>query len=400
MPTLKCEVLQRLSFSTKLWLALALMWAALLAVSVGSVLDTHRRVLAERLQGLNSILDVAVHIADSYQERVARGELSESDAKKAVLLQWDLMRFQDGGYVYVLTQDYTPLPSRGRPSLVSKGVVDVTDAMRRRPNVELAPLTLSKGTGHGSTNAMPQDRRTLTEAISAARTVPSWNWLVGTRVYVEDVNAVRRKLLITRLMWALSVGLISTLLIVLTVSNIQQRMGRDHLTGLLNRKGLDRRMTSVLANVSGGERRLALFLIDLDGFKAVNDTYGHASGDALLSAFSSRIQAAVRSSDAVARFGGDEFAVIAQGISSVAVAERIAQSIVSTACEPYLLDNHSVTCRASVGIALHTSRHRISPHELFLQADAALYDAKRAGKSRFAIFATAATGPSSSPNVF
>lgn len=382
-----------MSFSTKLWLALALMWAGLFAVSIGSAIDAHQRVLAERLQGLHNILDVAVHIAESYQERVARGELSENDAQKAVLSQWDLMRFHYSGYVYAFTQDHVLLLNPGKPRLVGKSVLDITDAVGNRPYVELAALARTNGTDYVSAYDRLVDRR-LVEKISAVRAVPNWDWLVAARLYVDDVNSSRRELLITRLMWALSVGLISTLLVVLIVGGVQQHIGRDHLTGVLNRKGFDRRMASALA---ASERKLALFLIDLDGFKAVNDSYGHAGGDALLKAFASRIQSAVRTSDAVARFGGDEFAVIAEGIGSLGAAERVAQTIVSTTSEPYLIDGRPVMCGASVGIALHTARHRITQHELFHQADAALYDAKRAGKNRFIVFGTPETGATKSP---
>ncbi|WER47984.1 diguanylate cyclase [Cupriavidus sp. WKF15] len=387
---------QRISFGTKLWLALALMWTGLLAVSVESAIDAHQRVLTERRQGLHNILDVAIRIAESYQERVARGELTEDDAKKAVLTQWELMRFHGSGYVYAFTRDYVLLLNPGKPRLVGKSVENLTDAVGRRPYVELAALARTNDTGHVAAFDRLVDR-TLAEKISAARPLPGWDWVVAAKLYVEDVNTTRRKLIIARLAWTLSVGLFSTFLMVLIIGGVQRHVGHDHLTRLLNRKGFDRRMASALTNSRAAERELALFLIDLDGFKAVNDSHGHAAGDALLKMCAVRIQSAVRATDAVARFGGDEFAVIAQGISSIQTAERIAQTIVSAMSEPYLMDGQRVACSASVGIALNTTRHCTTQHELFRQADAALYMAKRAGKNQFIVYDTTEAGAANTP---
>jgi len=80
--------------------------------------------------------------------------------------------------------------------------------------------------------------RTLVEKISAARPVPGWDWVVAARLYIEDINTARRKLIIARLAWTLSVGLISTFLTVLIISGVQQHVGHDHLTGLTESQGL------------------------------------------------------------------------------------------------------------------------------------------------------------------
>jgi len=327
----------------------------LLAVTIISALDAHHWMLGERVQGINNTLDFASRIAQSYQARVAKGELSESDAKREVLSLWDTMGLH-------------------------------TD-VNHSPYMEATPLTRTDGGRDAFASGRMFDlSRERDGSISVLRPVAGWEWLVIARVSVEDVNSAFKELLIKYLIWALGVALLSTMWIAHTVCGVQQHMNSDHLTGLLNRKGLDKRMASALSRRGPNKRKLALFLIDLDGFKAVNDTFGHAGGDMLLKAFAARVQSVVRVTDAVARFGGDEFAVIAHGISSLAVAERIAQAIVSTASEPYFIDGHPVSCSASVGIVMRHVCGRVTQRDLFHQADAALYAAKRIGKNQYVVF--------------
>lgn len=157
----------------------------------------------------------------------------------------------------------------------------------------------------------------------------------------------------------------------------------DHLTGLLNRKGFDRRMAEAMARASANRVNAALLLVDVDDFKTINDTYGHAVGDQLLAAFGERLSACARNGDAVARIGGDEFGIVLEDAFNTAMLERIAQAIVHTATRAHFIDGHTIVSTASVGMAIHYPEDGQTVNELFMRADMALYEAKRSGKARY-----------------
>ncbi|MFS2105193.1 PAS domain-containing protein [Ralstonia sp. Ralssp135] len=153
----------------------------------------------------------------------------------------------------------------------------------------------------------------------------------------------------------------------------------DHLTGLLNRAGFDNQMEKALS--SDNRRELgALLLIDLDGFKRVNDTYGHATGDEVLRAFADRLRTVTRPSDFVARFGGDEFAVIVGPVNDDAL-HKLAGRIVSIGARPYKFGEVVIELGCSVGVARLS--HNVDGAVVFSAADDALYRAKGHGKGRY-----------------
>lgn len=170
----------------------------------------------------------------------------------------------------------------------------------------------------------------------------------------------------------------------------------DHLTRLLNRKGFDLRMSEVMSRAVANHQSAALLLVDVDDFKAVNDTYGHAVGDQFLAAFGERLCACVRTSDAVARIGGDEFGIVLDDAANLAALERIAQDIVAASKRPHFIEGHTFVATASVGMAVHYPDDGQTANELFMRADMALYEAKRAGKARYSPPATPPTTPPTS----
>ena len=147
----------------------------------------------------------------------------------------------------------------------------------------------------------------------------------------------------------------------------------DSLTGLPNRMFLREQMERALAAAGGGAS--AVLFVDLDQFKQVNDTLGHPRGDMLLRAVADRLRRLVRSSDIVARFGGDEFVVVQTPISDSEEAAALARRIVASLGETYEVDGHQVVIGASVGIAL-SPRDAAGPDHLLKIADMALYWAK------------------------
>lgn len=162
----------------------------------------------------------------------------------------------------------------------------------------------------------------------------------------------------------------------------QAQAERDVLTGLLNRRGVDKAYGELVTrqeDCSG----LALLMLDLDGFKAVNDEHGHHAGDALLALVARRVEAVVRRTDVVARLGGDEFVVLLTRLDAISTARLIASKLVEALGQPFALDGVSrVTIGVSVGVAFtHCPPAQIG--ELLRRADGAMYEAKRAGKSQY-----------------
>jgi diguanylate cyclase (GGDEF)-like protein len=170
------------------------------------------------------------------------------------------------------------------------------------------------------------------------------------------------------------------------LDEIRHQALHDHLTGLPNRVLVLDRLEQTLARVRREHLEVALLFIDLDGFKDVNDTFGHAEGDRMLQAVAARFSGTLRDSDTVARLGGDEFVVLAEGLSLAAGPELVAERLLAVLAEPFSIDDHggkSVTISASIGIA---AGQRDTAEELLRDADIALYAAKEAGKNRFVLF--------------
>ena len=163
--------------------------------------------------------------------------------------------------------------------------------------------------------------------------------------------------------------------------NKVHRAVHDGLTGLASRGLFLERMTEHLATGAAA----ALLFIDLDRFKAVNDTLGHAAGDQLLSVTADRIKAELRATDLPGRLGGDEFAVMLPDVTGIDECVTVARRVVRALGEPVVVAGHRVGVNASIGIALSTPRDS-DPADLMRRADIAMYQAKRNGRGRYEVF--------------
>ena len=159
---------------------------------------------------------------------------------------------------------------------------------------------------------------------------------------------------------------------------------RDPLTGLGNRALFNQRLRDLLSGAMPSGR-LALLAIDLDRFKAINDTMGHGAGDAVLTEIADRLVGLTGPTDTVVRLGGDEFAVIVEGEDAAARSRAIGETIVRLAGDPILIGGRPVTVGASAGLALHP-QHGETADALFASADIALYAAKEGGRRRLGLF--------------
>ena len=165
---------------------------------------------------------------------------------------------------------------------------------------------------------------------------------------------------------------------------------RDVLTGLHNRRHFETALQRAIDGTAPG-RQAALLYIDLDRFKKINDTLGHAAGDALLCEVARRLTATARGNDVVARLAGDEFVLLIDGVADAQPAVLLAERLLAAFAAPFVLDGQVVPIRGSVGIAL-CPEHAGTAAELLHCADLALYDAKKAGRNRVCVARQQAQG--------
>jgi diguanylate cyclase (GGDEF)-like protein/PAS domain S-box-containing protein len=159
----------------------------------------------------------------------------------------------------------------------------------------------------------------------------------------------------------------------------------DLLTGLPNRGAFEAAASQAIRRAEANGGRLALLFIDLDGFKGVNDTYGHAAGDVLLRTIGQRIRHCLRAGDAVARVGGDEFNVLLGDVGGERDVARLARMLLARVGEPVEYDGQSIALSASIGISFYP-QDATEVDSLVTHADMAMYEAKGLGRNNFQVF--------------
>jgi diguanylate cyclase (GGDEF)-like protein/PAS domain S-box-containing protein len=171
-------------------------------------------------------------------------------------------------------------------------------------------------------------------------------------------------------------------------AELVQQARRDPLTGLPGRVAFEERLEHALANAERYARKLALVILDFDGFKAVNDTWGHDVGDRILQETAGRLQASLRRSDTLARYGGDEFVVLVSEIQESDDAREVAEAVLSTVMVPFDVPGDRVALSASVGVSVYPDDAR-DVGRLRRHADAAMYAAKESGGNAVSVYGSA-----------
>ena len=228
--------------------------------------------------------------------------------------------------------------------------LDETDVLVRNVRADLACLT--------------RDMTALNEMLLGPSTYAGEN----PDLYDSKLDELERMLVSNRYFFDLGFNIISQ---------------PDPLTGLSNREVLQDRLEQAQSRAARSRRPVAVLLCDLDDFKDVNDTHGHAVGDQLLVAIAQRMRTAARSSDTVARLGVDEFAILCEGIDGHRAAIEIARRILAATEDRVDIDGRSLHAGVSIGIAVDDGQR--SGQELLRDADIALYEAKADGKQRWSI---------------
>jgi diguanylate cyclase (GGDEF)-like protein len=158
----------------------------------------------------------------------------------------------------------------------------------------------------------------------------------------------------------------------------------DPLTGLANRRLLADRMSMALVHAHRNSSAMAVVYLDLDGFKQINDTLGHGTGDVLLKMVAERLLATVREEDTVARLGGDEFILALWHVTGIEYAASVAARAIKALSQPYCIEGTDVSITSSAGVSIYPD-HGKDADTLMKSADAALYEAKRTGKNRYRV---------------
>jgi len=167
---------------------------------------------------------------------------------------------------------------------------------------------------------------------------------------------------------------------------LRRTASHDTLTGLPNRALFSERLQQALALADRERHRVALIFLDLDRFKEVNDTLGHAVGDLVLVEAARRMCATVRTSDSVGRIGGDEFVVLLPVVREISAALAVAEKLRDALEVPFAVEGHGIEISGSFGISLYPD-HGANEVELSRHADAAMYQAKQAGRNAVRLFA-------------
>lgn len=213
-----------------------------------------------------------------------------------------------------------------------------------------------------------------------------WNRRKNGEVYTEikTINVVRDEHGITTHYVALGND----------ITSIKEHQGKlehiahyDMLTNLPNRVLLSDRLSEAMLQCSRNQKSLAVVFLDLDGFKGVNDTFGHSIGDELLIALSVRMKEALREGDSLARIGGDEFVVVLTDLTTVQNCEPVLERLLLSASEPVTVEGVVLNVSASIGVTLYP-QDNVNADQLMRHADQAMYKAKQLGKNRYHLFDT------------
>ncbi|MCK9685115.1 diguanylate cyclase domain-containing protein [Scleromatobacter humisilvae] len=178
------------------------------------------------------------------------------------------------------------------------------------------------------------------------------------------------------------------------LKNVEKQLGllvrSDVLTGVANRYSFNETFPLALSRARRAMSGLALMYLDIDHFKSINDTLGHAAGDEVLKAFAKRLQQSVRTTDTVARLGGDEFVIVLEGVNDPDEPQIVARKIVANVTSPLTVEGRSLTLTTSIGIAFRraiVSADAATAEAMIGRADAALYAAKKAGRNTWRVMA-------------
>ena len=321
------------------------------------------------------------------------GELSDADMelRLTVAERWLARNLRTAAAMRSLRH------SRSRYRALVQGAMDIIAVLDDEGRIRYVNPALKKLLGYDSHAYVgreiyelvhPDDIALAREAVAEGST-PSVTSRVELRVRHESGEWRTIEAVADNLIGYPSVrGIVVTARDVTERRELEEMLARqaffDPLTGLANRVLFTDRLEHALAQRPRGSGAPALLFVDLDGFKDINDSYGHDVGDAALVVVGERMDAASREGDTVARLGGDEFTVLLEVLETRGAAEGVAQRLLTALAEPLPVGDLELHVTVSIGIAY--SEEGIVPKELVRRADTAMYLAKEAGKNRYLVW--------------
>jgi diguanylate cyclase (GGDEF)-like protein len=263
----------------------------------------------------------------------------------------------------LLDQPWSQAPSPGGP----------IDRLLQRPSPE--PMFVDAQSGDSLIWEELQRMGDVAAILAPICTQETFLGLLGVSVLTGPERLRANPELLTRLA-GISAQATTALQNGLLVDRITHQAEHDQLTGLVNRVRFNDELTSAVNSARDGSDLVAVFYLDLDTFKPVNDEFGHDVGDQLLVLVAQRLAACTRASDTVARLGGDEFAVVARALQSGAEVEMLGQRLLAAFADPFLLDDHEIRVSASIGRAVFPL-DADGADSVLRQADASMFEVKR-----------------------
>lgn len=270
------------------------------------------------------------------------------------------------------------------PSLVMRADLDLICTYVNQPLLEFAQLSQEDIVGHSLESIFSAKQFAMIPATVQAA-------LAGERVIFlaphqrgEERRIFELMVVSESVRGGATTGLLAVFYDVTAREQLAVELRRsathDFLTGIANRLQIDEHLQSALARAKRHKKYVALLVIDLDGFKQINDNYGHVAGDHLLKHVAGQFKGVVRSMDAIGRIGGDEFVAVIEDLDHIDFACAVAKKLLLAGREPVTYDGEELAVGASIGVAIYPL-HGETIRDLFLSADEAMYQAKGAGKN-------------------
>jgi diguanylate cyclase (GGDEF)-like protein len=384
-----------------LWLRLMISLVALLCVTIFGVYQSFQIRMEERRNDLANVVNAGMSIVRDYASLAQKGVLPTAEAQKEALDRLRNIRYGEDGYILVINSKPVMLMHPIQPGLVGHDMAAAADADGQHHYMAFVRAAQAANGGFVE-YVFPRARGIVAvPKLGYVLRFAPWDWILSTGAYVDDINAAFMR----SLYGAGAVFAVVALLLVIlayTIGRLESRTSvladslaeanqeltylalHDSLTKVPNRLLLEDRLNQAIQNADRGGGYFALMFIDLDGFKVVNDAYGHAVGDLLLVEVAQRIGATVRTQDTVARVGGDEFVLLA-AVNEPADAATLAGKLLTVIREPFQVLDHELRISTSIGIAIYpgSAQHQ---RDLLTNADAAMYHAKALGRNGYCFF--------------